>query len=167
MHGLTNPKRKICHIAPVLSHYIVELVTVCWISYCWGRNLTQLGCGLFMFCGLIILLYGACVWARNSIEQTKWRRDWDGRKRFSPHDLLYRKPTHIKSSEILSLVLLSAYRWNVVIAVLLVVVGATTTNSTATPVPTVNQRRLLLLISSWWWAWGCPKHVELYLNDRQ
>jgi len=17
--------------------------------------------------------------------------------------------------------------------------------------------------SSWWWAWGCPKHVELYL----
>ena len=33
-------------------------------------------------------------------------------------------------------------------------------------VPTVNQRRLLQLISSWWWAWGCPKHVELYLNDR-
>jgi len=20
--------------------------------------------------------------------------------------------------------------------------------------------------SSWWWAWGCPKHVELYLNDQ-
>jgi hypothetical protein len=20
--------------------------------------------------------------------------------------------------------------------------------------------------SSWWWAWGCPKHVELYLNDK-
>jgi hypothetical protein len=34
-------------------------------------------------------------------------------------------------------------------------------------VPTVNQRRLLQLLSSWWWAWGCPKHVELYLNDRQ
>ena len=33
--------------------------------------------------------------------------------------------------------------------------------------PTVNQRRLPQLISSWWWAWGCPKHVELYLNDRQ
>jgi len=34
-------------------------------------------------------------------------------------------------------------------------------------VPTVNQRWLLQLIRSWWWAWGCPKHVELYLNDRQ
>jgi hypothetical protein len=34
-------------------------------------------------------------------------------------------------------------------------------------VPTVNQRRLLQLISSWWWAWGCPKHVELYLSDRK
>jgi hypothetical protein len=34
-------------------------------------------------------------------------------------------------------------------------------------VPAVNQRRLLQLISSWWWAWKCPKHVELYLNDRQ
>jgi hypothetical protein len=34
-------------------------------------------------------------------------------------------------------------------------------------VPTVNQRRLVQLISSWWWAWGCPKHVELYLNDMQ
>jgi hypothetical protein len=34
-------------------------------------------------------------------------------------------------------------------------------------VPTVNQRRLLQLISSWWWAWGCPKHVEPYLNDIQ
>jgi hypothetical protein len=34
-------------------------------------------------------------------------------------------------------------------------------------VPTVNQRRLLQLISSWWWAWRCPKHVELYWNDRQ
>jgi len=34
-------------------------------------------------------------------------------------------------------------------------------------VPMVNLRRLLQLISSWWWAWGCPKHVELYLNDRQ
>jgi hypothetical protein len=32
-------------------------------------------------------------------------------------------------------------------------------------VPTVN-RRLLQLIGSWWWAWGCPKHVELYLNDK-
>jgi hypothetical protein len=31
-------------------------------------------------------------------------------------------------------------------------------------VPTVNQKRLLLLISSWWWAWGCPKHVELYIT---
>jgi len=20
--------------------------------------------------------------------------------------------------------------------------------------------------SSWWWAWRCPKHVELYLNDK-
>jgi len=20
--------------------------------------------------------------------------------------------------------------------------------------------------SSWWWAWGCPKHVELYINDK-
>jgi len=19
-------------------------------------------------------------------------------------------------------------------------------------------------LSSWWWAWGCPKHVELYMN---
>ena len=19
---------------------------------------------------------------------------------------------------------------------------------------------------SWWWAWGCPKHIELYLNDK-
>jgi hypothetical protein len=34
-------------------------------------------------------------------------------------------------------------------------------------VPTVNQRLLLQLISSWWWARGCPKHVELYLNDKQ
>jgi hypothetical protein len=32
-------------------------------------------------------------------------------------------------------------------------------------VPTLNQRRLLQFISSWWWVWGCPKHVELYLND--
>jgi len=32
-------------------------------------------------------------------------------------------------------------------------------------IPTVNQR-LLLQLSSWWWAWGCPKHVELYLNDK-
>jgi len=23
------------------------------------------------------------------------------------------------------------------------------------------------LIGSWWWARGCPKHVELYLNDKQ
>jgi hypothetical protein len=23
------------------------------------------------------------------------------------------------------------------------------------------------LISSWWWTWECPKHVELYFNDRQ
>jgi hypothetical protein len=22
------------------------------------------------------------------------------------------------------------------------------------------------LLSSWWWAWGPPKHVELYLNDK-
>jgi hypothetical protein len=29
------------------------------------------------------------------------------------------------------------------------------------------QRRLLQLIGSWWWAWGCSKHVDLYLNDRQ
>ena len=34
-------------------------------------------------------------------------------------------------------------------------------------VPTVNQRQPLQLISSWWWAWGCPKYVGLYLNDRQ
>ena len=32
--------------------------------------------------------------------------------------------------------------------------------------PTVNQRPLLQLLSSWWWAWGCPKHGELYLNDK-
>jgi hypothetical protein len=25
----------------------------------------------------------------------------------------------------------------------------------------------LQLLSSWWWAWGCPKHIELYLNDKQ
>jgi len=31
----------------------------------------------------------------------------------------------------------------------------------------VNRRRLLQFISSWWWAWGCPKHVKLYLNDEQ
>jgi hypothetical protein len=34
-------------------------------------------------------------------------------------------------------------------------------------VPTVNQRLLLQLIGSWWWARWCPKHVELYLNDKQ
>ena len=34
-------------------------------------------------------------------------------------------------------------------------------------VPTVNQRLLLQLLSSWWWAWGCPKHVARYLNDKQ
>jgi len=34
-------------------------------------------------------------------------------------------------------------------------------------VPPVGRRRLLQFISSWWWAWGCPKHVELYLNDEQ
>jgi hypothetical protein len=34
-------------------------------------------------------------------------------------------------------------------------------------VPTVNQRQLLQFIRSWWWARGCPKHVELYLNDEQ
>jgi hypothetical protein len=34
-------------------------------------------------------------------------------------------------------------------------------------VPTVNQRRLMQFISSWWWARGCPKHVEMYLNDEQ
>jgi hypothetical protein len=33
--------------------------------------------------------------------------------------------------------------------------------------PTVNQRLLLQLLSLWWWAWGCPKHVEPYLNDEQ
>jgi hypothetical protein len=33
--------------------------------------------------------------------------------------------------------------------------------------PTGNQRLLLNLLSSWWWAWGCPKHVELYLNVKQ
>jgi len=21
--------------------------------------------------------------------------------------------------------------------------------------------------SSRWWAWGCPKHVDMYLNDKQ
>jgi len=31
-------------------------------------------------------------------------------------------------------------------------------------IPTVNQRLLLQLMGSWWWAWGCPKHVVLYLN---
>jgi len=34
-------------------------------------------------------------------------------------------------------------------------------------IPTVNQRRPLQFTSSWWWARGCPKHVELYLNDEQ
>jgi len=34
-------------------------------------------------------------------------------------------------------------------------------------VRTVYQRLLLHLIGSWWWAEGCPKHVELYLNDKQ
>jgi hypothetical protein len=34
-------------------------------------------------------------------------------------------------------------------------------------IPFVNQRGLQKLIGSWWWAWGSPKHVELYLNDRQ
>jgi len=44
----------------------------------------------------------------------------------------------------------------------------TTTNDTVTTTfPTVNQRRLLQFISSWWWARGCPKHVEMYLNDEQ
>ena len=33
-------------------------------------------------------------------------------------------------------------------------------------VTTVNQRLLLQLIGFWWWARGCPKHVELYLNDK-
>jgi hypothetical protein len=42
-------------------------------------------------------------------------------------------------------------------------VGPTMTNNTATTM----FLRLLQLISSWWWAWGRPKHVELYLNDRQ
>jgi hypothetical protein len=32
--------------------------------------------------------------------------------------------------------------------------------------PKVNQRLLLQLLSSWWCTWGCPKHVELYLNDK-
>jgi hypothetical protein len=27
----------------------------------------------------------------------------------------------------------------------------------------VNQKQLLQLTSSWWWAWGCLKHVKLYL----
>jgi hypothetical protein len=49
----------------------------------------------------------------------------------------------------------SGFRWNVVVAVLFVVIG-----------PAGNQR-LLLQLSSWWWAWGCPIHVELYLNDKQ
>jgi hypothetical protein len=30
-----------------------------------------------------------------------------------------------------------------------------------------NQRLLLQLIGSWWCARWCPKHVELYLNDKQ
>jgi hypothetical protein len=29
-----------------------------------------------------------------------------------------------------------------------------------------GQRLPQQLLSSWWWAWGCPKHVELYLNDK-
>jgi len=33
--------------------------------------------------------------------------------------------------------------------------------------PTVNQRLLLQLIGFWWWARGCPKHVDLYLDDKQ
>jgi hypothetical protein len=33
-------------------------------------------------------------------------------------------------------------------------------------VPTVNLRPLLQLLSSWWWAWGRPKHVEIYVNDK-
>jgi len=23
------------------------------------------------------------------------------------------------------------------------------------------------MLSSWWWAWGCPKHVELYINVKK
>jgi len=34
-------------------------------------------------------------------------------------------------------------------------------------VSTVNQRLMLQLISSWWWARRFPKHVKLYLNDKQ
>ena len=34
-------------------------------------------------------------------------------------------------------------------------------------VSTVNRRRLLQFISSWWWSRGCPKYVDLYLNDKQ
>jgi len=32
---------------------------------------------------------------------------------------------------------------------------------------TVNHRLLLQLLSPQWWAGGCPKHVELYPNNKQ
>jgi len=32
-------------------------------------------------------------------------------------------------------------------------------------ISTEDQRRLLQFKSSWWWERGCPKHVELYLDD--
>ena len=51
---------------------------------------------------------------------------------FLPTTFCTESLTHIKSSEISSLVLLSAYRWDVVVAVLLVVIGPNTTNNTAT-----------------------------------
>ena len=52
------------------------------------------------------------------------------------------------------------YRQSLVIAVLLVVVGPAGPRRTALLSPTRG-----CCCSSWWWVWGCPKHVELYLND--
>jgi hypothetical protein len=67
------------------------------------------------------------------------------------------------------------YRWSVAVGTLLVVVWQVNLPVGRSDhdkqhryhhVPTVNQRLLLQLLSSWWWAWRCPKHVELYLNDK-
>jgi len=54
------------------------------------------------------------------------------------------------------------YRQSLVIAVLLVVFGLVGPRPTALLSPT---RGCCCSCSSWWWAWGCPKHVELYLNE--
>jgi hypothetical protein len=58
-----------------------------------------------------------------------------------------------------------------VIATLLVVVGPfrpTTTNRAAiTKLRRQTRGCYCSCCSSWWWAWGCPKHVERYLNDKK